>query len=484
MDGTVDRASERRLSVLHPAVTTAADGVRDLPRSRRLAAFLAGLDIDDLPDGAARLLKLCILDHIGCALGACDSEGRRMVASYLSQTGESGPCSVYGAGRAGPQSAALANGTLAHILIFDDLHRQAKLHPGVAVIPACLAAAEIASADGRTLLAGIAAGYEAAARVGVAVGLASHRKKGWRATGTCGSFGAAIGAARVLRLDEDRTHQALAGAAAQACGAWAFQESGGMELYLAAGTAARNGIAAALLAKAGFRGADDPLEAADGGFFMMSSDASDPAVLDQALGSQFRLCDTCIKMHPTCHSTLTGIDAVLNLRERHALALEDVERIVVRAGEITRLQCGWPFAPAPAARMIFHMGFALAVALRNGKVRPSDFDRDTMADPELGRVARATEVVADPELTRVYAQRKPCDVTLYLRDGRTLRERVDFCIGEPENPPSENTVTAKFHDLAGRRLPNSATGAIADFIMSIERQRDLSPLSALLNPVG
>src|SRR4029077_3447353 len=165
------------------------------------------------------------------------------------------------------------------------------------------------------------------ARIGVAIGMSSHRLRGWRATGTAGSFGAAIAAARALGLSGEEHHHALACAAAQASGNWAFQESGGMELYLAAGTAARNGLVSALMAEAGFRGADDPFTARDGGFFGITSDSADPAQLSEGLGSHFRLLDTCIKVYPTCHSSQTGIDAVINLRAKHGITLADIDHV-------------------------------------------------------------------------------------------------------------------------------------------------------------
>lgn len=454
--------------------------VEDALPSRRLAAYLSRMTLADIPDEATRLLKLCLLDTLGCAFGALATEPARVIAQYAARPRHAGPCSVIGGTPASPEVAAMANGTLSHILIFDDLHRHAKLHPGVAVIPVALAAADLARLDGKTLLTAIAVGYEMTARVGVAVGMAAHRGKGWRATGTCGSFGAAMAAARVLGLGADASHHALAAAAAQASGAWAFQESGGMELYLAAGTAARNGVAAALLAESGFKGAADPFGASDGGFFMLTSDAGEPARLDEALGARFRLRDTCIKMHPTCHSTQTAIDAALNLRQRHGLELADVDRARVRAGDITRQQCGWAYEPAPPAKLIFHMGYALALALRNGRLLPEDFEGSSPRDPELTRLARATEVVADPELTAIYAERKPCDVTLILRDGRTLNERVDYCRGEPENPPSEDSVVEKFRALAETSLSERAMDELADVVLSLERQPDTSRLSRLL----
>jgi 2-methylcitrate dehydratase PrpD len=448
-----------------------------VPQSRQLASFVAGLQLADLPPRASELLKLCLLDTIGCALGGYDTDVGKVIERYLQRVGGGGSCTVIGsAAAAPPEAAALANGVLAHALVFDDLHRHAKLHPGVATIPAALAAAELTNASGEALLLAIAAGYEATARIGVAVDMASHRHKGWRATGTAGSFGAAAATARALNLDAEGLHHALAVAAAQASGNWAFQESGGMELYLAAGTAARNGVVAGLLVEAGFRGADDPLTARDGGFFGMTSDAPDPSQISEGLGKHFRLLDTCIKMYPTCHSSQTGIDAVINLRARHKITLADVERIVVRAGEITRLQCGWAYEPAPPAKLIFHMGYAMALAIRNGMVRPSDFAGEPPHDRELTRVANATEVIPDPELTAIYAERKPCDVTIHLRDGRALRERVDYCRGEPENPVEPSILIEKFRANAGERVSAKALDEIAERVLGLESERELGPL--------
>jgi 2-methylcitrate dehydratase PrpD len=456
-------------------------GTSEKPQSHHLASFLSGLQISDLPDKATDLLKLCLLDTIGCALGGRDTEPGAVVDRMLRRIGQTGSCSVIGSPvGAGPETAALANGVLAHALVFDDLHRHAKLHPGVVIMPAALAAAQLTGENGKMFLTALAAGYETTARVGVAIDMASHRTKGWRATGTAGSFGAAAAVARLLGLDVDAYHHSLAAAGAQASGNWAFQESGGMELYLAAGTAARNGLVSAFLAEAGFRGAANPLTAQDGGFFGLSSDAADPSQISKGLGSHFRLLDTCIKMYPTCHSLQTGIDAALNLRARHGVRLDDIERIVVRAGEITRLQCGWPYEPAAPPKLIFHMGYAIALGLRYGMVRPADFDGDRPRDPELTRVARATEVTADPELTAIYADRKPCDVTLHLRDGRALRERVDYCRGEPENPPAAEMVMAKFREIGGARLGAAALDEVADRVLHLEREANLTRLAQLL----
>jgi 2-methylcitrate dehydratase PrpD len=126
--------------------------------------------------------------------------------------------------------------------------------------------------------------------------------------------------------------------------------------------------------------------------------------------------------------------------------------------------------------MIFHMGYAIAVALQRGKVLPADFEGDTMHDEEVARLARATEIVADPELTAIYAERKPAELSLHLYDGRVLRERVDYCRGEPENPPTEESVVGKFRDLAYPVLGEADAGKLIDLIAGLERLTDLRGL--------
>ena len=449
-------------------------------RSKQLAGFMSGLRLEDMPREIPDLLKLCLLDHVGCALGALGTEEAGVHLRSAEAASGSGPCMIIGRDfGADPATAALTNGILAHVLIFDDLHRKSKLHPGVAVIPAALAACELGGADGKIFLEAISAGYETAARVGMAVNMAAHRLKGWRATGTCGSFGAAAAASRAMNHSPETLHHAIAAAAGQASGNFAFTQGSGMELYLAAGTAARNGVVSALLAGGGFRGSSDPLEAADGGFFSMTTRDPNPEILTDGLGERYWLMDTSIKLYPTCHSSQTGIDAALFARQKHGVRLEDIERTSIRAGEITKIQCGWDYEPGPPAKMIFHMGYAMAVALKRGKVSPSDLEGESLHDPELVRFAKATRVEADPELTAIYHEKKPCDVTFHLKDGSRLHERVEYCRGDPENRPAEEAVIEKFRDLTAPVLVRGSQDAIIDFVMSVEEQPNLSRLREL-----
>src|SRR5215218_837748 len=138
----------------------------------RLARFAVGLSCDDVPLDVRKAAKLHALDAFGCGLA-----GGRTAAD-----------------------AALANGTLCHALDFDDTHAASISHVSVVVVPAALAAAQEADADGATTLAAILAGNEVVARVG-ALAAPSYMTRGFHPTSVCGVFGAVAAAARVLGLD-------------------------------------------------------------------------------------------------------------------------------------------------------------------------------------------------------------------------------------------------------------------------------------------
>lgn len=450
----------------------------------QLVSYLSRLDCDDIPTETVRLLKLCVLDTLGCLIAGSSTEVAaamyRAIEGPRALPSQGGSSVIASQVQTSAETAALINGTVAHSLIFDDMHRTAKIHPGVFTVPSLLAMNDSLDVDGATFLAAVCAGYELSSRIGIAINMAEHRAKGWRATGTVGSLGAAAACARLLNLPPAPSHHAVAAAAAQASGTFAFADGGGMELYLAGGTAARNGVSAAVLAAGGLRAASDPLLAADGGLFVASSANFDASVMTADLGMAFALEEVCIKMHPTCHSTQTAIDAMLELRAEHDVRLRDVASIVVEAGEITRLQCGWEYYAATPELMVFHMGFILASILETGQVSSVDLSGPLLHDREYVRIAQATTVVAVDELTAIYKQKKPSIVHLYLHDGRVLSTRVDYCKGDPENRATDAEVIRKFTSLTANNISASATTELVDLVLNLEQQPSVTAIGQIL----
>src|ERR1700761_8024621 len=186
-----------------------------------LSAFTAGIRLDALPPEVVNRARFLVLDLVGNIVRARhDAES---TASFLAATRAMGMAAgnsgVFGdAARYTPAGAAFLNGALAHSLDFDDTHAAGSLHPGCPVIPAALAAGEMAGAAGADVLAAIIAGYEVTCRVALALPAGDHYQRGFHPTATCGVFGAAAAAARVFALDADATASAFGIALSQAAG--------------------------------------------------------------------------------------------------------------------------------------------------------------------------------------------------------------------------------------------------------------------------
>ena len=192
-------------------------------------------------------------------------------------------------------------GTLTHILETDDLHRASVVHPGCVVVPAAWAVAAREGIRGHAMLRAVLWGFEAATRVGMAVGPSHYRL--WHNTATCGPYGSAMATAALLHLDLPATVHALGNAGAQSSGLWQFLEAGTMTKHLHAGRAAEAGVLAADLARYGFTGPASMLEGAKGWFAATCPDP-DPDAVTRAPDGPWQLLLTSIKPWPSCRCLL------------------------------------------------------------------------------------------------------------------------------------------------------------------------------------
>ena len=239
--------------------------------TQELSAALTSVEPDDLSPEDLRYAKYFVLDWLACAIAGTATVPGRILIDEGRDRGP-GPCRMLGLTESrDAEVAALVNGGLSHIVEMDDLDRGSVVHPGTVVIPAALAAAEALDAPGDRFLIAVVVGYEAAIRVGEAVGRSHYRL--WQNTATCGAFGAAAASGCIYGLNCDQMTWALGNAGSVASGLWQFNHDGAMTKHLHAGRAASNGLLAARLAARGFTGAAEILEGPQGFFAAMSSDA-------------------------------------------------------------------------------------------------------------------------------------------------------------------------------------------------------------------
>src|SRR5450631_4088583 len=187
--------------------------------------------------------------------------------------------------------AAFLNATYAGSIDADDTHVGSMLHPGSIVFSAALALANEVDANGKDFIAAVAAGYEAMIRIGLSI-QPTHFRRGFQSTSTCGGFGAAVAASRLLfagTADADRHIAEAIGIVASFSGCLTqFYQSGSTVKRIHAARAAENGVTAALLVAEGFSGPTDIIEGSNG-FARAYADAFEPAIITDNLGTAYLL---------------------------------------------------------------------------------------------------------------------------------------------------------------------------------------------------
>jgi 2-methylcitrate dehydratase PrpD len=453
--------------------------------TKNLAAFITDVPRRGVPENVRTVLQAAVIDAIGCGLFGLTTDAVRIVHAFAREQGGPAEATLWASGgvRISAGNAALLAGTAIHGFDFDDHHR-AKLHLSAAVLPAALALAERENADGPTLLAALAAGYEAMARISLAANPNAARMQGWHLTGTCGTFGAAAAASVILGFDVSTTASALGLAGTQSAGLWAFNADGAMSKRLHPGRAAQSGIVAALLAQKGFHGPRKILEAEDGGFLTAMSDEIRPAEIECDLGENWRTEAICFKPYSCCGSNHASIDAALELKAEHHFTAADVRSITVGISRVVERQTGFPYTPSTVLNAQMSIRHNVAVALLDSAVLIEQFTKQRIADPVLNELISRVNVEVDPEMDAIYPEKYAGIVTIDLRDGRRLRKRVDFSKGMPENRMSPAELNAKFRSLAAASVGDEAAEELLAYLGNIFDTPDNTALMRRLGSVS
>jgi len=380
--------------------------------------------------------------------------------------------------RTGAVWAALANGTAAHALDFDDTNFSMMGHPTAPVLSAALAAGELALADGRALVHAFLLGFEVETTLAEVLNPA-HYEKGFHATGTLGAMGAAAAAARLLGLDATQTRTALAIAASQASGL--KENFGTMTKPFHAGHAARGGVLSGLLAREGFTASEQALEGPQGYFAVLGAGKREERALE-TLGAPWKILKTgvAVKPYPSCACTHSIIDSALELRRIHAIAPEQVEHVTVGVGaSVPRILIH--SNPRSGLEAKFSAEFSAAAALCEGRVGISTFRDDKTDEPLIKALMKRVSVVVDPEIPAEGDEHMWTRMTLRLRDGREVGIAPRPVPGHPGLPLSLDQLREKFRDCARIVLPDDRVESVRQMVEGLDGCPDLRSLTAILS---
>jgi 2-methylcitrate dehydratase PrpD len=453
-------------------------------RAGELAAWAASFSFADLPADVVEATKLRVLDVIGLALAGLGTAFGESVRRAALAMDPGGAARILGTGEAvGMAAAALANGALSQAMEFDDTHNESIVHISGPSVAAALALAETRPVTGQELICAVALGNEVSCRVG-SVAPGQFHRRGFHPTGLFAPFGATCLAGRLLGLTATEIANALGIAGSFASGLLECWVDGTQSKFLHPGWAAHGGLVAAHLAQAGATGPDAVFE---GRFGLFASHLQDAGVardfgrITRGLGSEWESRRASFKPYPAAHVVHPYIDAILSLRERHAIAPAKVKEIRVPvAAYILPIVCE-PTAekrrPLSDSHGRVSLPYTLAEALVRGRLAKDAYAPGSLGDPKILRLTDAVAVAVDPDFPG--PERFKGQVTIVMDDGTTFEAVEEHNRGSPENPMTTEEIIAKFDDNADRLAPDRRRRLVeaALGLKSLENARILTDLS-------
>ena len=393
-----------------------------------------------------------VLDWLGCAAHGATSAQGQAFARWLALQAE-GPHPTLAGRHADAAAAAAYHGALGSALEMDDVHRSAILHPGPVVIPAALAACGPHS-TGAQLLGGVLAGYEAMVRMGRALGPSHYRL--WHTTSTAGCFGAAAAAAAVLGLDEQHTAQALALAGTRAGGLWQVRHEVSLGKAWHMAGAARDGLAAAQLARAGLTG---PLGVLEGpsGWLAATAPEGDAGLIDVGLDGAARvgspdgavvtsgrpwLADVSFKPWPACRHAHPAMDALRSAAQGRELTPNIIDHIEVQTYADALRFCDSPH-PTDPAQARFSIQHALAAWVTWGAPQLAHYAPEALGDAVVGALRDRVSLHEDAAIQARYPDHYGARVIIHWRDGSSAEANVTDTLGDPARPMSDQALRDK-----------------------------------------
>jgi 2-methylcitrate dehydratase PrpD len=437
------------------------------------------LKYNDLSGGVIDRTKYLLLDYIGVAARGSLSDSSSPVHRLIQELDKTAEGAVViGTNiKISPPYAALANGTAAHSLELDDVVNEASLHPAVAIIPAAMATAQLASCSGKEFLAAIVIGYEVAIKLGIALDPAAHYARGFHPTGTCGTMGAAITSAKILGLNQSAMTNALGIAGSMAAGSMEFLSDGSFTKRLHPGWAAHSGMMAALLAGNDFTGPGSIVEGKFG-FLHSYSPKSNADKILKDWGKPYEIMKTSIKPHSCCRYKQGPIDGILKILRENRLNAADIEKVtlgILKAGfalvaEPEELKRN----PMSVVDAQFSMPFGAAVAMLQGKATLDEYTLENVKSFQVKELMDRIHCVEDPELEKEYPQKWPASVNLVTKDGKQFSARIDYPKGDPENPLTWDELIDKFKNLISPVFSSEKQNEIITRVKSLEKGEDIN----------
>ena len=443
----------------------------------KMARWAAALDYKQVSQDAVYQAKRFLLDSIGCALGGYQQHDVKIALEVVDEIAGTGPATVIGTGKEiDPVSASLANALMIRCMDYNDIYwKQDPSHPSD-IFPAALACCERAKGSGKELIAGLVLGHEFEMRFCEAA-FPGIRERGWHHA-TLTAFVSPIVAGRALHLGWEQIQHAIGISASRQATLGAVTAG---KLTMMKNTvdpmATQSGVLAALLAEKGYTGPEHVVDGKEGLAHCFGPEWK-LNVLTDGLGESWRITQCGMKAFPTEALTHTPISAVLDLVKQNDLQPDNVEKVQIRslARAADILSDPSKYDPRTKETADHSLPYVIAAALAERQVTPMQFTMEKIMDPKIRAQLQKVEVVADPEIEKVFPALQRVIVNITTTDGRSFTKQLDYPKGDPRNPLTDQEVEEKFAALAEGVLSPATQKGLKDAIWNLEKIGSVSKL--------
>lgn len=397
-----------------------------------------------IPETVMARARRSLLDYLAVTCAGAGFQKEKLQGYYSFAEPEKGLFKAIGTGKnLALKEAVFLNGLNGHALDFDDGTNSGIIHLGSPIFSLLLPLAQRHGTTLDQLLKAAIIGYEASYTMAVSI-QPGHKALGYHATGTCGVLGATLAAAYMLGFTEEERFQAFATACVSASGMLKVLDDGSeLKPYNVAKTALLS-LASLQLAKAGFKGHEDPLGGYRGFLKMMTGNENTP-IKSTLLNGTYAIMKSYTKPYASCRYTHPPIEAAIHLRNYYGIAMSDVQHMKVETYDLAvKGHDHTDIMGAYSAKM--SIPYSTAVALIYGKAGLLEFRKEILEDQNVLALTKKIQVLEDGELSGIFPEKQSAIVTIMTKEG-VYSERVDFPKGEPENPLTDDEFRERYEAL-------------------------------------
>ena len=456
------------------------------------ADFVERITFNDIPAEAIRIGTRCLLDGLGLFVAGSEEHTVQLLVDDAEQTaGRPDALLLTRKNTKVPAPmAARVLGTAGHAHDWDDsqvsvdpAHVYGLLtHPTIPPLSSALVMAQkLGGIDGKTFMLAFLTGFEVECKISEWM-LPQHYVKGMHSSGTVGTFGAYVTAAKLLGLRGDKLRSGFGIAASFAAGIRC--NFGTMTKPLHVGRAAENGVTAALLAARGFTADPDALDG-PWGFYAVQGGGVRAEKVSQGFGKVWTIMEPGVSIKPYPCGVLTHptIDLMLKLVTENDVKPEDVEAVKVYAGTNILNPIRYPIA-ANHLQAKFSLPAALAMIALARKAGKREFSDMFVGAAPMQAMQKRITTELDPEIEKMGFDKMRSRISIWLKDGRRVESWADERYrGGPENPLSDAELEAKARSCCEGILDDEGQSILIDAAWSITKLADAGELMRIVNGI-